>query len=272
MPPCGRSERSRAAEGRATRRLRVVKLRTAKDNGAVAAANDQHLTGGQRCRGMSETSVKKRNGAAPRAALWVIQLGAVQGAIAIHAPDDQDLACGQQRRRVTGATQVSRESMVGLHKPLSGAYTSALSRKLLPFRPPATRTLPVGRSVAVWMKRAWSIEPTSLHVSSSDHTPPPCRGRPCHSQSPGDQDLTRGQQRRRVVVASEAHGLWRLFPGPRHRVIHGEGVEGVASEVHPSRDQQLAGGQQRHRMAGAGRGRPPHPSSRLAPDRTAPRC
>ena len=57
---------------------------------------------------------------------------------------------------------------VGLQLPVDGSYTSALARgtPLLPY-PPATRTLPLERTLAVWSSRAVVIIPVLLHTGST---------------------------------------------------------------------------------------------------------
>src|SRR5512142_2908505 len=53
---------------------------------------------------------------------------------------------------------------VWLHVPEAGSYSSAVRRSPLSLYPPATSTLPLGSSVAVWPQRAEAMEPVSLEV------------------------------------------------------------------------------------------------------------
>ena len=55
----------------------------------------------------------------------------------------------------------------GAHVPVAGSYSSQEPRKpllLLDPKPPATRTLPSGRRMAVCLSRAIVIEPVTLHA------------------------------------------------------------------------------------------------------------
>jgi len=52
---------------------------------------------------------------------------------------------------------------VGVHRPVSGSYSSALEVAVV-FWPPATRTLPLGNKVAVCSRREVIIESVGVHV------------------------------------------------------------------------------------------------------------
>src|SRR5438552_2632252 len=101
----------------------------------------------------------------------------------------------------------------GDHVFVIGSYSSAEARAVEPSNPPATRTSPFPRRVAVWKYRAWAIDAAGDHVlvagsySSADASAAELSNPPATRTSPFGRSVAVWRLLAWAMLPAEDHGL-----------------------------------------------------------------